>query len=432
MVGGRIAMRTGNAASSVRRVGVLSVHTSPLDRPGEGDGGGLNVYVREISRRLAERGIEVDVFTRRTDPSQPATATLRGGVQVHHIDAGPARAVPKDELAVHLGAFALALQRHPRAGTHDLLHAQYWMSGWVAGRVARRWGTPFAQTFHTLGVLKNATLAPGDEPEPALRLVAEERVARVADRILVLTCGEARLLHRAYGLSGAKIDVVPAGVDLDRFWPAVGRPAGIGDEPQLLFVGRLQPLKGPDTAVRTLAVLRRWLPGARLRIIGGASGTGVGVTDPTHLSLLAEELGVGDAVTFEDALDQAELADRYRSADLLLAPSRSETFGLVALEAQACGVPVVAADVPGLEAVVGAGGELVGGHDPWDHAAAALGLLTDHGRWRRASAAGVRTAQQASWERSVDRLLASFESVVAQHADEIDEPDVADVAELVG
>jgi D-inositol-3-phosphate glycosyltransferase len=399
---------------AIRRVAVLSVHTSPLDQPGTGDGGGLNVSVREMAIRLAARGVEVDVFTRWADPSLPATVELAPGVQVHHIVAGPVEEVAKDDVANHLCAFVLGLQRHPTAGTHDLVHAHYWLSGWVGRRVARTWGLPLVQTFHTLGVLKNATLAPGDRPEPPLRLHAEQRVATEADRVLVLTCGEARLMHRTYGLSGSRITVVPAGVDLDRFSPAPDRGRRPGP-PRLLFVGRLQPLKGPDVAIRTLAEVRRTLPDARLRIVGGASGAGVGTgaTGPRALQELAADLGVADAVDLEPALPQSTLVERYRDADVLLVPSRSETFGLVALEAQACGTPVVAADVPGLEAVVGAGGTLVPGHDPTDHAAAVVGYLTDPARTAAAAAAGVATARSASWEHTVDRLLAVYGDVLA-------------------
>jgi D-inositol-3-phosphate glycosyltransferase len=235
-------------------------------------------------------------------------------------------------------------------------------------------------------------------------------VATEADRVLVLTCGEARLMHRTYGLSGSRITVVPAGVDLDRFSPATGTGRRPGP-PRLLFVGRLQPLKGPDVAIRTLAEVRRTLPDARLRIFGGASGAGA--TGPGELQELAAELGVADAIDLEPALAQSTLVDRYRDADVLLVPSRSETFGLVALEAQACGIPVVAADVPGLEAVVGAGGTLVPGHDPADHAAAAMGYLTDPARTAAAAAAGVATARSASWEHTVDRLLAVYGDLVA-------------------
>ena len=397
--------------TSITRVGVLSVHTSPLDQPGTGDGGGLNVSVREVALRLAARGVHVDVFTRATDPDIPPTVAMADGVQVHHLPAGPIAPVPKAEVANVLCAFTLALQQHPAAGTHDLLHAHYWLSGWVGRRVAERFDVPLVQTFHTLGVLKNATLAPGDQPEPALRLVAEERVARHADRVLVLTCGEARLLHHTYGLSGARLTVVPAGVDLDRFTPGP-RTRAEDEAPELLFVGRLQPLKGPDVAVRTLAEVRRELPTARLRIVGGASGEPA--TGPARLRALARELGVDDGLVLEPAVDQSTLAQRYRDADVLLVPSRSETFGLVALEAQACGIPVVAADVPGLEAVVGRGGTLVPGHDPVDHAAAVLRYLTDPHRAAAARKAGLAAAARASWERTTDRLLEVYRDVVEQ------------------
>ena len=460
--------------TGVRRVAVLSVHTSPLDRPGTGDGGGLNVYVRAVATRMAARGVHVDIFTRRTDPALPATVHLAPGVDVHHLAAGPATPVDKQEVTNHLCAFLLALEAHHTAGSHEVIHAHYWLSGWVGRRIAPRWGVPLVQTFHTLGVLKNATLAPGDAPEPPLRLHAEERVARAADRVLVLTCGEARLLHQTYGLSGARLTVVPAGVDLDRFAPSEGdavpagasatrstaacsngahagaphrpetrrsepgsdvagrdaAPAPRSRAPQLLFVGRLQPLKGPDIAVRTLAEVRRYLPGARLRIVGGASGNGHGTMGPEQLHALAQELGVADGVEIEDAVEQHLLAERYRSADVLLAPSRSETFGLVALEAQACGTPVVAADVPGLEAIVRDGGILVPGHEPADHAAAALALLTDPDRAAAASRSGIAAARAASWDRTVTRLLQVYTEVAESGAG----PDPASAAEsaLVG
>ncbi len=401
---------TGSPDVEVARVALLSVHTSPLAQPGTGDGGGLNVYVRETATRLAARGVHVDVFTRWADPDLPATVPLADGVDVHHIEAGPRRPLDKQEVANQLCGFVLALQRHPTAGSHDLLHAHYWLSGWVGRRVSERWGAPLVQTFHTLGVLKNATLAPGDVPEPPLRLVAEQRVAHDADRLLVLTCGEARLLHRHYGISGRNLTVVPAGVDLSRFVPRPSVPPS-GRGPQLLFVGRLQPLKGPDVAIRTLAEVRHHVPDAELTIIGGVSGNGRHAMGPPELTALATELGVADAVHLEPAVDQAELVGRYHRADVVLVPSRSETFGLVALEAQACGVPVVAAAVPGLEAVVGTGGTLVAGHDPADHAAAVVHYLEDREAAEAASRAGIETGRRSSWDRTVDRLLAVYGEV---------------------
>ena len=400
-----------SALPRIRRVGLISVHTSPLDQPGAGDGGGLNVYVNEVARRMGSRGVEVDIFTRRTDPAQPDTVTLAPGVLLHHLDAGPAAPVPKEDLATLLCPFELALAAHPRLAGIEVLHAHYWLSGWVGRRIARRTGIPLVQTFHTLAALKNATLAPGDRPEGGLRLVAEAEVARDADQILVLTCGEARLFHRSFGLSGAKLTVVPAGVDLDLFTPAPHDAQPGSDGIELLFAGRLQPLKGPDVAVRTLAAVRRERDDVRLRIIGGTSGTSGASTDVPALTALATELGVADHVTFEPALPQVELAARLRAADVVLVPSRSETFGLIALEAQACGTPVVAARVPGLEVVVGEGGVLVDGHEPGDHARAILDLLADPDRMTAMRVAGQAAAAASSWERTVNRLLDAYAAV---------------------
>lgn len=407
-------------AGAVEHVALLSVHTSPLDQPGTGDGGGLNVYVREVARRLGRRGVRVDVFTRVGDRHAPPTVRLSERVAVRHVPAGPVGPTSKDELFSHLGSFVMAVLRHPTAGSHDLVHGHYWLSGWVANHLAGRWSVPFVQSFHTLGVLKNANLAPGDTPESPTRLRVEEELALAADRVLGLTCGEAALLHRTFGLSGARIAVVPAGVDLARFRPdgPADEPAGTppGSGPLLLFVGRLQRLKGPDVAIATLARVRRTIPGARLLIVGGPSGSGPGRLAAADLRRLAAEQGVTGAVEVLDARPQEELAALYRAADVVVVPSRSETFGLVALEAQACGTPVVGARVTGLEEVVGEGGLLVAGHDPRDHAAAVVDLLRDGQRRAAAAEAGVAAAQAASWEATVDRLLATYGRVVTERA----------------
>lgn len=396
------------------RIAVLSVHTSPLDQPGAGDGGGLNVYVTEVARHMAARGTTVDIFTRRTDPDQPDTVTVAPRLAIHHVDAGPAGPVPKDELPRHLSAFLLSLERRV-SQPYDVVHAHYWLSGWVGRRLRDRWGVPLVQSFHTLAKVKNALLAPGDDPEPEDRLVGEALVVEAADRIVVPVCGEARLLHREYGLSGARITVVPPGVDLDVFHPGPAPApdeAPPGDGPLLLFVGRLQPLKGPDVAIHTLAEVRRVVPDARLLIVGGTSGNGAGRSGPEELLTLADDVGVADAVAVAPARPQQALAELYRAATLVHVPSRSESFGLVALEAQACATPVVATDVGGLRATIQGGGTLVPGHDPGDHAAAVLAYLTDAERYRAASAAGARAARVATWDRTVDGLLAVYRDVV--------------------
>lgn len=405
-------------SSRVRRLAVLSVHTSPLDQPGTGDGGGLNVYVREVGRRLAASGIQVDVFTRATRLGARSVVEVDDRFAVHHITAGPRAPVPKEALTNHLCAFLLGLEAHvERLGIdrrYDAVHAHYWMSGWVGLRLRERWDVPLIQTFHTLAAVKNRALVPGEPPEPVLRVLAEQRLAARADRIVVPVCGEARLLHRGFGASGARLAVVAPGVDADVFHPGTAPDppeAPPGGGPLLLFVGRLQPLKAPDVAVRTLALVRQRVPDARLLVVGGTSGNGAGRSGPDQLRALAAELGVADAVRVAPARPQAALARLYRAAEVVLVPSRSESFGLVALEAQACGTPVVAAKVGGLEAVVGGGGTLVDGHDPSGHAAAVVAYLTDPARRAHAAGQGIRTAGRTTWAHTVERLLSVYADV---------------------
>ncbi|HEX2029347.1 MAG TPA: glycosyltransferase [Nitriliruptorales bacterium] len=405
-------------SSRLRRLAVLSVHTSPLDQPGTGDGGGLNVYVREVGRRLAASGIHVDAFTRTTSPGAPPVVEVDDLFAVHHIDAGPRAPLPKEVLTNHLCAFLLGLEAHvERLGIdrrYDALHAHYWMSGWVGLALRQRWDVPLIQTFHTLAAVKNRALVPGEPPEPVLRVLAEQRLVARADRIVVPACGEARLLHRGFGASGGRLAVVAPGVDPDVFHPGESpdppeAPPGSG--PLLLFAGRLQPLKAPDVAVRTLALVRRQVRDARLLVVGGTSGNGAGRCGPDELRALAVGLGVADAVRIAPARPQPELALLYRAADVVLVPSRSESFGLVALEAQACGTPVVAAKVGGLEAVVGGGGTLVEGHHPSDHSAAVVAYLTDPARRAHAAAQGIRAAGHATWDHTVERLLSVYADV---------------------
>lgn len=387
----------------VRRVGLITVHTSPLAQPGTGDGGGLNVYVLEVARGLARRGIEVEVFTRATTPASPRTVDVGPHVRVHHVVAGPTRPVPKRELHRLLPAFALAMLDRREVQDLDVLHAHYWLSGWVGRRVAARLDVPVVQTFHTLGLVKNAALTADDVREPDNRLRIERRLAAHVDHIVALTCGEARLLHRSFGTSGARISVVPAGVDLDRF-PVRSAPPGAGT-PQLLFVGRLQPVKGPDIAVRTLAEVHRTHPDARLVVVGGVSGTGAGRSGPDELLQLGRDLGVADRLEIHPARPQTQLSALYRDADVVLVPSRSESFGLVALEAQASGTPVVAAAVGGLGDVVRGGGTLVDGHDPRDHAEAVRSYLAAPARAARVGRAGRTHAERYSWDAVVDGLI---------------------------
>ena len=414
-------------------MGLLSVHTSPLEQPGTGDSGGMNVYLTSLARRLAGDGIETHMFTRSSGPDLPPSVALEAGVTVHHIKAGPAR-LRKTELATHLCAFYLGLAAHPvisgrgaRDGLGlDLLHGHYWMSGWVGRQAKRRLGIPLVQTFHTLAKAKNAALAPGDTPEPVLRAAAEQRIAAAADAIVVPTLEEAALLRSSYSAPPGVLHVVEPGVDLEIFSDRGDRHAArqvLGGGRILLFVGRLQPLKGPDVAVRTLAALEGLLPDdgipTRLVIVGGASGNGHGSTDQRALGRLAAELGVADRVAFLAPRPQTELAALYRAADVVLMPSHNESFGLVALEAQACGTPVVAADVTGLRHVIGdgGGGTLVAGHDPRDHARALVPYLTDATHRAAVGRAARAHAERYGWERTAAAVVDIYAGVLARTLD---------------
>lgn len=411
------------AGPTPRAVALLSVHTSPLAQPGTGDGGGMNVFVAALASHLRAHRIGVHVFTRTSGGDLPPTVTLDDGVQVHHISAGPST-LRKDDLASHLCAFYLSVAAHPAMREVDLLHGHYWMSGWVGRKLAQRRDLPLVQRFHTLAHAKDAGRPADQPPEPMLRVAAERRVVHAADAVLAATADEAAMLRRDYRAGPGQVHVVPPGVNTATFTPAGDRLATrqeLGGGRLLLFVGRLQPLKGPDIAVRTLAALDRHLPDdgipTRLLIVGGPSGNGHGTVDPPALRRLAAQLGVADRVAVLAPRPHAELASLYRAADALLMPSRSESFGLVALEAQACGTPVVGADVGGLRGILDAGGgAVVDAHDPQAYALAVLPYLTDTGARGRASAAAVRSAQRYSWRRTTGQTLRVYRSVLARSA----------------
>src|SRR5215211_7634849 len=374
----------------IRRVGVLSVHSSPLAPPGVGDSGGMNVTVRALAGELAKAGIESDLYTRATSPDDPPVVEVEPGVRVLHLPAGPLEPIPKQHLPRYLCAFLCSLLRAgERHGPYDVLHSHYWVSGWVARLARERWDSPVAHSFHTLGQVKNLSLADGDQPEPPARLAGEERVAAAADRLIVPTPAEARQLVELYGASPAKVSIVPHGVDRGRFFPAdqaAARAAlGVTHRHVLAFVGRLQPLKAPDVAVLTLAALGRRRPDldVELLVVGGASGN-----------------GVADRVRFLAPQPHDRLAAIYRAADLVLMPSWSESFGLVALEAQACGTPVVAAGVGGLLHAVGDGttGVLVASRQPEAWAGAVAPLLSNRRRLAAMGAAAARFAGAHGWD----------------------------------
>jgi D-inositol-3-phosphate glycosyltransferase len=434
-----------SAVPQVRRVAMLSVHTSPLEQPGTGDAGGLNVYVVEVSKRLARRGIEVEIFTRMTDGSLPLQAEIAPGVHVRNVIAGPFEGLGKGDLPGQLCAFAQGVMRAEAArpeGWYDLVHSHYWLSGQVGWLAADRWRVPLVHTMHTMARVKNARLAEGDTPEPPGREIGEAQVVEAADRLVANTPGEAGELIGLYGADPGAVRVVSPGVDLDLFTVGdVGAArAGLGlpqDAHVLLFVGRIQPLKAPDVLLRAAAHLLARRPELRRRlvvaVVGGPSGSGLG--KPRALQELAQQLGIQAQVRFVPPVDRATLALWYRAADLVTVPSYNESFGLVAVEAQACGTPVVAADVGGLPIAVGDGGLLVSGHETADWSAGIESLLDDGARRELLSRKAVEHASQFSWERTTDRLLEVYaESRIARAGLPPDAPfsPIDDAAELSG
>ena len=412
------------------RVAMLSVHTSPLDQPGTGDAGGMNVYVVELARRLAALGIEVEIFTRSTRSELPPTVELTPGVLVRNVVAGPFEGLAKEDLPGQLCAMTrgvLRVEASHEPGYFDLLHSHYWLSGQVGSLAAERWQVPLVHSMHTMAKVKNSALAEGDEPEPNARVIGEEQVVELADRLVANTPAEALQLVDLYGADPAKVVSVYPGVDLDVFTPG---PAGAAakaraelglaaDSLVLLFVGRIQPLKAPDILLRAAARLVGEQPSLRERlvvvVVGGPSGSGL--AHPTHLAELASELGIADLVRFEPPVAQSALVDWYRAADLAVVPSYNESFGLVALEAQACGTPVVAADVGGLRAAVAdrRSGLLVASHDPWDWAYA-MGDLVESPRLRAELSAGaLRHAAGFGWPSTAAAMMDVYEGAVLDH-----------------
>ncbi|GAB2610828.1 D-inositol 3-phosphate glycosyltransferase [Paractinoplanes abujensis] len=401
-----------------RRIATLSVHTSPLEQPGTGDAGGMNVYIVEVSKRLARLGVEVEIFTRATRSELPPVVEMTPGVTVRHITSGPFEGLSKEELPAQLCAFTNGVLRAEAArppGHYDLIHSHYWLSGQVGWLARERWGVPHVHTAHTLAKVKNRLIAAGDRPEPKARVIGEEQVIAESDRLVANTRFEAQDLVTYYDADPARTAVVQPGVDLGRFCPGPADRARFGLPERgkvVAFVGRIQPLKAPDVLVSALADMA---PDSRLVICGGPSGSGL--DRPSALIELAASLGVSDRVVFLPPQNGAGLAALYRSADVVAVPSYNESFGLVALEAQACGTPVVAAAVGGLVTAVrhGVSGVLVDGHDPREWAHRLDDLLAAPRELRRLSAGAVAHAAGFSWDRTAEGLLAVYRGAVTEH-----------------
>lgn len=426
----------------INRVATVSVHTSPLDQPGTGDAGGMNVYIVEVAKRLAARSVEVDIFTRATCRAMPPVVELAPGVLVRNIVAGPFEELDKTELPRHLCGFTSGVLRVEAAhdpGHYDLLHTHYWLSGQAGWAAKQRWGVPLVHSMHTMAKVKNAALADGDKAEPAERVLGEEQVVASSDQLVANTAKEADELVDLYGADPSRVATVSPGVDLSVFHPEsslhteasllahgasllshgrVHTPRNgmarrrLGLPPNayvLLFVGRIQPLKAPDVLLRAVARMLADDPSLRselvVAVVGGLSG--FGRCRPEGLQHLAAELGISDVMRFEPPTPQAELADWYRAADVTVVPSHSESFGLVAVESQACGTPVVASRVGGLCTAVadGESGILISGHDPADYAAVLRRLYNEPRLHARLSRGAVRHGRSFGWDATVDNLL---------------------------
>jgi D-inositol-3-phosphate glycosyltransferase len=415
----------------LRRVAMISLHTSPLDQPGTGDAGGMNVYVLELSKRLAARNLEVEIYTRATSSALPPIVEAAPGVRVHHVLAGPFEGLVKDELPAQLCVFARHLLRAEAGheqGWFDLIHSHYWLSGQVGALLRDRWSVPMVHTMHTMAKVKNDLLAEGDSPEPAARLLGEEQVVEAADMLIANTDIEAGQLIDLYDADPARVEVVHPGVDLSVFRPTAQREArarlGIpADAVVPMFVGRLQPLKAPDILLRAVALLVQQDPGLRSRllvpVVGGPSGSGL--EHPEAMTSLAASLGIADVVRFVPPVERSELVDWYAAATVVCVPSYNESFGLVAIEAAAVGTPVVAAAVGGLTTVVRdeVTGLLISGHDPADYARAIGRLVADPAYRARLGAAAAEHGRAFAWERTAEATLEVYRKAADAMQDDL-------------
>lgn len=399
-----------------RRLAILSMHTSPLAQPGAGDGGGMNVYVRSLASALARAGLACDVYTRAESPEAPPVLTIEAGVRLHHVEAGPEEPVPKAELPELIEAFASGVAAEIGAASEPpaLLHGNYWLSGVAGHALKHQLDLPLVSTFHTLARVR-AVADPSTSP--TLRAKHEGETIRCSDLILASTAEEVTHLADLYDGDPARVEVVPPGVDHTIFHPgdrARAREAlGLVGRRVLLFAGRIQPLKGLDLAVRAVAELDD--PSITLVAVGGPSGPD-GPDELVKIRNLVEDLAVGPQVRFVRPRPHRELADWYRAADVCVVPSHSESFGLVALEAAACGTPVVASAVGGLCSLVddGVTGILVESRDAAAWAEPLGALLSDPALAVRMGADAEARSRRYSWDMTAVRLRRLYADLAVQ------------------
>jgi D-inositol-3-phosphate glycosyltransferase len=404
------------------RIATLMVHTSPLDQPGIGDAGGMNIYVLESAQRMAAMGVSVDIFTRRTDSAQADIVEIAPGVRVRHFDCGHGT-LTKEQLPIHISGLSQEFSRIMRTENYDVIHSHYWLSGKVAMPAAKELGIPLVHTMHTMARVKNLNLAEGETPEPMIRVQGETQVVAAANALIANTDAEAASLVSLYDACPDTVHVVSPGVDLYTFTPGESRSAArdqIGQPQDALvvsFVGRIQPHKGPEVLIRATSELVKHSPLLRhkliVNIVGGASGANTEEVD--RLKELTTWLAIDDVVRFSPPVPREDLPQWYRAADLVVVPSYSESFGLVALEAQACGTPVIATAVGGLRTAVadGISGVLVDGHDPKAWSSVISRLLQEPQRRVLLSMGAVEHASHFGWDVTARGTLDIYDLVIS-------------------
>lgn len=408
-----------------RIIATLMVHSSPLDQAGIGDAGGMNVYVAENAKRMAAMGVAVDIFTRRNHEDLPDVVELAPGVTVRHLTAGPVTGVTKEELPRFneelSNEFLNALQGKPG---YDVIHSHYWISGKIGILASKKLGIPLIHTMHTMARVKNLNLAEGESAEPEVRVVGETDVVASSSALIANTDAEAASLVSLYGACPDIVHVVTPGVDLYTFTPGSGKLSARAllqipqDAHVVTFVGRIQPHKGPELLIRATAEMLSHSPHLRAKlvvfIIGGASGNGIGEVE--RLKELANWLNLSDVIRFLPPLPRTDLPNWYRAADLVCVPSYSESFGLVALEAQACGTPVIATAVGGLRTAVadGISGVLVDGHDPRAWSSVIARLLVEPQRRILLSVGALEHSSHFGWDATARGTLDIYDRVLSQ------------------
>jgi len=414
-------------AKHARRIASLMLHTSPLEQAGIGDAGGMNVYVVESAKRIADSGVAVDIYTRANKSGLPEKVEIADGVTVRHLEAGPYDGITKDELPSQICALMSSFM-HQEArlspNYYDVIHSHYWISGQLGWLISERLGIPLVHTMHTMAKVKNLSLAEGEKPEPQTRAIGEEQVVSASSALIANTAAESASLVSLYDACPDKVFVVPPGVDLSTYKINGGKKSSRKklnireDALMLAFVGRIQPHKGPEVLIRAVAEMLNHTPVLRTKlktvIMGGASGNGS--QEPERLKALTQFLGVDDVIEFMPPVPRDELSDWYRASDLVCVPSYSESFGLVALEAQACGTPVVATAVGGLRTAVadGISGSLVDGHDPRAWSAVISRLLLEPERRLLLSMGAVEHASHFGWDVTARGLLDVYDRVLSK------------------